>query len=412
MMVKYEIKKILCKTSNKIALLLLVLLLGVCCWLALDITYVNGNGVQESRLSAIHHIRSAKKEWAGVLDKEKLMLAVKYNNKINATPEAKSDELVQQEITYSRKQGFNDIRTLLNLSFSNGFREYNYYTMDNLSVDNLDNFYSNRIKLLSSWLYDEIGGGNNAYSEMEKAYLIKQYKSLSTPFYYDYSDGWVQLFEHSSTIIMIMMLILGYLVAGIFSSEFSYKSDSIFYSSYYGRDKAIRAKLAAGFEITTVIYWVMMLLYSAIVLGILGNDGANCCIQIHMSGWKSIYNITYWQEYLLTMLGGYIGSLFMCVMTMFISAKTRSTVLSVTVPFVLIFLPSFLGGIGSSNVQKILGLMPDNLLNINISLSVFNIYTIGGKVFGAVPILLVLYGLLTFVLFFITYRTYRVKQVL
>ena len=126
-----------------------------------------------------------------------------------------------------------------------------------------------------------------------------------------------------------------------FSGEFQLKANAVFYSSYYGRNKAVWAKVKAGAIIITAIYWAVMLLYTMLVLGILGVDGANCPIQSSMSGWKSIYNITNAQEYILIVLGGYLGCLFMQSLTMLVSAKTNSSVIAVIVPFILIFLPSF-----------------------------------------------------------------------
>ena len=102
---------------------------------------------------------------------------------------------------------------------------------------------------------------------------------MKTPLYYDYQAGWKNLFQYSPSIIMILTLVLGFLCAGIFSGEFQLKANAVFYSSYYGRNKAVWAKVKAGAIIITAIYWAVMLLYTMLVLGILGVDGANCPIQ-------------------------------------------------------------------------------------------------------------------------------------
>lgn len=78
------------------------------------------------------------------------------------------------------------------------------------------------------------GEAKDQFSESEKAFLMERYKSLETPLYYDYSHGWHQLFEYASTIVMITMLVLGYLVAGIFSNEFTWKSDAVFFQPCTG----------------------------------------------------------------------------------------------------------------------------------------------------------------------------------
>ena len=100
--------------------------------------------------------------------------------------------------------------------------------------------------------------------------------------------------------VMLTMLILGFLVTGIFSNEFSWKADTIFFIAVYGRNKAVAAKIKAGFTIVTAVYWAVML------------------------------------------------------------------------PFVLIFIPSFLGNIESPLVSRISGLLPDRLLQVSTAIIYFD----------------------------------------
>lgn len=322
-----------------------------------------------------------------------------------------SDEYLSKDYkennkAYAKKQGFSDIRSMLNMAFT-PFNEYDYYRADSLSVGKAGMLYERRIQNLTDWLEgDEV---NDNYSEAKKNFLISQYQELETPFYYEYADGWKALLEYAPSIIMLTVLVLGFLVSGIFSNEFQLKADSIFFSAKLGRDKAVASKIGAGFFIVTVIYWVTMLLYSAIVLITLGTDGAGCAIQTGMRGWKSFYNITFLQEYILTVIGGYLGSLFVLTVSMLVSAKFRSTVLAVTVPFMLLFIPSFLSGI--SGLSNILAILPDQLLQISDVISLFNLYEIGGKVIGAIPIIMVLYSALYCVLLPVLYRVYRKTEI-
>lgn len=404
----YELKKVFAKTSNRIALLLLLMILGVTCYFAMGVSWVDENGDTRRGPAAVAQLRAMQKEWAGYLDEETIRQVIRENQRINSMPEAKSDNLRDSEITYGRGQGIMEIRNLLNNSFANGFREYDYYRADSLTPEDAPDFYTNRIRLLQEWLTEE---AQDQFSEAEKEFLINRYNSLETPLYYDYVKGWTQLFEYSPTVVMITMLVLGYLVAGIFSNEFTWKSDAIFYASFYGRDRAVRAKLKAGFCLVTGIYFAAFVLYSGIVLAYLGADGWNMAVQVDRSGWKCFYHITMWQKYLLIAAGGYIGCLFISFLCMLVSARTRSAVAAVMLPFVLIFLPSFLANIYSPVVQKIIGLLPDQLLQTGTALSLFNLYPILGKILGAVPIMLVLYTLLTVVQWPLIYREYRHKQI-
>lgn len=106
-----------------------------------------------------------------------------------------------------------------------------------------------------------------------------------------------------------------------------------------------------------------------------------------------------------------MGCLFISFLSMLVSAKTRSSVLAVMVPVVLIFIPSFISNINSFVVSKIIALLPDQLLQIGNALNYFNLYLIGGKVVGGVPVIMILYTILTIAIIPILYQAYRHLQV-
>ena len=69
-MIRYELKKVFVKPGSRIALLLLALLLGVVCFFAMDVGYVNEQGKQETGIHAMRKLREVKKEWEGELTEE------------------------------------------------------------------------------------------------------------------------------------------------------------------------------------------------------------------------------------------------------------------------------------------------------------------------------------------------------
>lgn len=101
----------------------------------------------------------------------------------------------------------------------------------------------------------------------------------------------------------------------------------------------------------------------------------------------------------------------MSSLVMLVSAAVKSSLLAVAVPFILIFLPSFLGGVQGSVINKILGLLPDQLLQMNMALKYFNLYGFGGKIVGAVPMLIGVYLLFIIALLPAIYLSYKKQQV-
>lgn len=405
-MLLFELKKIFSKSSNKIVCLLLAITLGVICYFAVGyVTYVDKNGESSSGFVAAQTLRKEKNQWAGYITEDVLRKVIEENTLINKSKEYLSDDVRENNKAYSKKQGFSDIREMINRAFC-GFQEYNYYRADSVTKKDINSFYDRRTAILNEWLNAE--EQENYYSENEKQFLIEQYEKLKTPLYYEYADGWEALLEYAPSIIMLLMLIVSFLVSGIFADEIQLKADCIFFSTKLGRNKAVAAKLGAGLVVITLIYWITMLLYSGIVLTLLGYDGANCVIQSGFANWKSFYNITYLQDYLLTVFGGYLGNLFILTLSMLVSAKTRSKTLAVAIPFILLFIPSFLNGI--SVLSEVLGLLPDQLLQICTVIKMFNLYEIGGKIVGSVSILFTIYPILLFVLLPFIYGIYRKHQ--
>ena len=328
------------------------------------------------------------------------------NTVIINSEEYLSNDLKEQEKAYSKTQGYSDIREMINRAFCE-FQEYNYYRANSVTQEEIASFYDRRVLNLTEWLYSD--SQMNYYSEEEKQFLIAQYEELETPFYYEYADGWEALLEYSTTIIMLVVLVSGFFVSGIFSDEKQLKADSIFFSTVLGRNRAISAKIKAGFIVVTAIYWITMFLFSGIVLAVLGSGGGNCAIQNGFANWKSFYNITYLQAYLLTVLSGYLGNLFILFLSMCASAKTHSKALAVTIAFILLFIPSFLSGL--SILSEILGLLPDQLLQIPMAIKTFNLYQFGNKVVGAVPIIMIVYTVLFLFLLPVLYNVYRKTEV-
>lgn len=410
-MVRYEIKKVLGTTGSKVALILMAAVVLVNFWVAgLSVEWTNEQGEHETGFAAIKNLRQAKKAWAGPLDEEKLQAVIRENQRVNATPEAQSKDYHISNIAYGWKQGFADIRNLLNYAFAGGYRSYDYYVADRITTEQVKDFYPNRVKLLKDWLNDPTDGGYSRFNDAEKDFLIAQYESLETPMKYDFITGWENVCENSLTITMFCVVTLGYLIAGIFSNEFKWHSDSIFFSSLYGRNRAVWAKVKAGFLLVTLVYWISMLTYSLLTLCYLGFDGWDCPIQI--TRWKSMYNLTYGELYLLILLGGYLANLFISFLVMWVSAKTRTSLLAVTIPFVVVFLPTFLQDFENTKIiGTLLSFFPERLLSINYSVSYLELLSFGKTVVGTLPVLFLLYSILTVLLVPAMYRTYRHKQI-
>lgn len=110
------------------------------------------------------------------------------------------------------------------------------------------------------------------------------------------------------------------------------------------------------------------------------------------------------------MICGYIGNLFPTALTKFISAKTKSSVIAVTTPFVIMFIPSFLHGMANW-LDTVIAIVPVSLLKFYQHLGIFDLITIFENVFRVLDVCLPLYAVLTMVLVPVIYREFRRKQI-
>lgn len=409
MMLLFEIKKVLSKPLNKAALFILaaVLVTGILLTIR-DVQYVDAEGEVSTGVSAARHLQEEKNQWKGYLTEDVLKRVIQENTTVSTSSQAQSEDIQENNKAAARGQGFSDIRHMINLAFGE-IDNYDYYKIDNVSVDEVGSLYEQRIAGLKNYLNQE--DVTDTFSEEEKEWLINQYESLETPFYYEYTDGWKALLDsqYLPILMMLTVLVIGFLVSGIFSDEFTWKADSIFFSTRLGRGRAIRSKMGAGFLITTVLYWSVILLFSFFVLAVLGFGGGACAVQTGVSNWSSIYNITYFQDYVLSICGGYLGSLFIGILAMLFSAKTHSTVLAITIPFALTCIPPFVGRI--EMFAKIMNLFPDQLLFINKNLENFSLYHVGGQIIAGVAVMIPMYFILFCLIVPILFRVYSRTQI-
>lgn len=93
---------------------------------------------------------------------------------------------------------------------------------------------------------------------------------------------------------------------------------------------------------------------------------------------------------------------------MWVSAATNSSVLAAIVPWILIFIPSFVRDVPF--LDDVMALLPDRLLRVYESLRYFELFELFGKVINAIPLQFAIYIPVTLLLIPLIYQTYRNKQ--
>ncbi len=393
-MLWFELKKIWSKRMNQGAVLLLLVIVIAGSLLAVrDVKYYKEDGTSVSGIFAAGKLRREKNKWKGYVTEDVLKKVVEENKRAHDEADTADGALIKY-------QGLSDLREWINSGMVS--REYyDYYLCDGISPEDAATLYEKRVSLLKEEFAEQ------GYSKEEKEVLLRRYGEFEAPLYYSYADGWKAVLDsqYLPTLMIISIVIIGFLVSGVFSCEFQLGADSVFFSANYGRNRGVLAKVEVCFAVVTVIYWAVMLLFTGLVLGMLGVQGAGLMIQTDSLNWMCMYNITFAEEWLLTMFGGYVAHLCILLFAVFVSAKSRSAVAAVTIPFALSCAPMFLGRVPF--LTKAMNLFPDMLLRISTFLRDNLIYEIGGKGHGVYEILIPVYLLLALLLLPVMYAGYR-----
>ncbi|MBU3215793.1 ABC transporter permease [Clostridium estertheticum] len=419
---KYELKKIFCKRSAIISLIILAVYLGISIFSSVRATWADvadaaGNGI--SGIKAINLVKNEKMKWNGIVTEKFIGNIIKENHEINSdskyagisksgTHLSKSDtQLLNMQ--FYQKQGFMDIQDLITDSYCK-IHFYDSNIIDRLSVDDAGRFYSNRVNNLKELLASD---ESSRLTKNEKEYLINSAQNLTTPLKYSYADGWLNALEKSATVIFALSFVICILMAPIFSVEYQTGSDVILLTTEHGKKKGIIYKLFAGLLSTSLVYWITVCIVFGFIFMIFGFEGGNSQIQASSYGWKSFYHITNSEALLMVLLLGYVGCLFISSLAMFLSSKVKTSFATIILLGLIIMLPSTIDQflIVGSFWDKVLNMLPSQMLLGWRLLQTFTLYDFGGKVFTPYQILPVLYGIFISLLLPFAYRSFRKHQV-
>lgn len=412
MSLKYEIKKLIMNKSAIVSFIFLAIwLIGSIVFVINSTTWADEKSTQLiNGFDAIKSARQSKSQWNDLLTEDIIAKVINLNSSINNNKEYQNIDGGLSNSGYVQTQPYSDIRSIINNSYCD-FSTYDYYMIDSLVADDSSVFYSNRINSIKSWLEDNQEASR--LSEREKEFIIESAMSLKTPFYYSYMDGWNNVLNYITMILMVVILVVCIILAPIFSGEYQTGSDSIILSSKYGRSKVIKAKILSAYIITTVIYLICTILFCGIILFIYGIDGYNCPIQINDYNWKSFYHLTNIEAMAVILVIGYVGCLLMTSITIFISSILKTSFAAIIVSFLAIILPQM---INTSNfpvyIQKIFTLLPHQTTLGLVQLSYYDLFIIGNNVVTPIQLKPFLYLIVAGILLPFTIKGFKNHQVI
>lgn len=277
-----------------------------------------------------------------------------------------------------------------------------YSALTDLDVSDGTDFYQARQDKIEKILNDS----SKELSEAEKDYWRNLNSKVEEPFQYGYYEGW-EVIISAFELLMFAVLAVCIVIAPVFSGEYQAGTDAVLLSGKYGKTKLTTAKILAALFFGVLAFTLHVLLAFGLPLAAFGTDGWNLPLQIN--GTTVPYPLTFLEGTLINLGVIYLVLLAMIGVTLFLSARTKSPYLVLTVVVPVLFVPMFLSPNGTSGIYNLLVfLTPYQSLvpNFGSYLS----YQFGPVVLDAFAVRTVLYAGLALILLPLAGRGFRRHQ--
>lgn len=395
-MLKCELKRILTKRLNRVLITIGLALSMILSFLAATSNrFVTPQGYLETGITATRKLVKDKNRNKGLMTPQRISNLIAQDQKTFREYKDKNES----DKVYGRSlQQYLDVEQLVSYILT-GNEDYNPSVYLDVNPKKLLNIYKIRDQKIQKLIRQ------NGKTKEQRQYLKAQYAKISTPYDYEAPDSWDTLQLYVVTYSIILAVLMGVLASGIFAEEITLKADAVFFSSKYGRNKAIKSKIIAGLITSTGIYWIGMCLFTVISLSLMGTSGSHTLMSVLNS--YTIYNVTYGQAFYIMMFAGYVANLLATTISMLVSALMGSPNIAICIPFFLFCIMPFIGRIGGS--KGIFLLTPDQLNNFQEIIRDNHIYQIGGFVTNQISMILTIYVFVVIAILPCIYLVYKKK---
>lgn len=396
-MLKYELKRIFAKRLNRVLITIGFVLSVILSFLAATSNrFVTPQGHLVTGITATRKVVADKNRNKGLMTPQKISELIAQDQR---TFREYKDKDESDKVYGTSLQQYLDVEQLVSYILT-GNEDYDPSVYLDVNPKKLLNIYKIREAKIQKLIQQ------NGKTEEQRKYLKAQYDKISTPYQYEAPDSWDTLQLYVVTYSIILAVLMGVLVSGIFSEEITLKADAIFFSSKYGRNKAVKTKILAGLITSTGIYWTGMCIFTVISLALMGTSGSHTLMSMMNS--YTIYNVTYGQAFYIMMFAGYIANLLATTVSMLVSAVMGSPNIAICIPFFLFCIMPFAGRLGGA--KGIFLLTPDQLNNFQEIMKVNHIYQIGGFVTNQLTMILMIYVVINITLIPLIYFIYKKRS--
>lgn len=239
---------------------------------------------------------------------------------------------------------------------------------------------------------------NYGFTDRQLEIVSGKMKRIETPFLYKYCEGWIFLNRFVSKTLYLFLIMLSFILCDVYGKNNGKGIDQIILYTKESRRRLIGYKNLSAIAVTTILYAsyiVILLLYTAVVCTLHGWDASS------IFGIATFYySLNMLEITLICILMGYIASLVVTYLILFLSSLTKSgyMVLVLMLPFLYIINKYSMAIF--EPFKSIMPYMPQNFVNRSISLYTVRFigdivlpYAAVGSLLGLIYIILLRIGI-------------------
>ena len=246
-------------------------------------------------------------------------------------------------------------------------------------------------------------------TEKEMDYWEEKDKQIETPFTYEYTESWSNLWNYMYTINFMILLMLAICLSNVFSVEYLRKTDAIILCSQYGKKHLYLAKVLAGISFGVIIAILFFGITAISSICVYGADGFSAALQIAFS--LSSWNISVGESVLVLLFVLLIISVLYSVAIVILSEILKNSVAVMAIPVGIMILTMMIDIPYQFRIaSQIYDLLPTNLLTV-WELWDDRLVSVFGKYLTNFQIAPILYLIIIIVLFFVGKRVYLKHQI-
>lgn len=387
-LVYYEMKKIWRRKSTGIVFLLMLL-----CIIAINFVFVSEQGCYGEDCTSLHGLdaisekRNIEHALAGPLDPQRLQMTFQSYIENYVNQEYESNAAYLQSYV-KNVQPYREILDLIRGVCTPN--TYDLSALDALSSEQAGAFYETRQNNIRAIL------DSGSYTAAEKEKILEMDSQISVPFAFDYTKGWETLLTRVfSLLFMLIALATCIIISSVFSYEYQVGTDAIMLPAKRGRGATVRAKILAGWIVTSIVYVVTVLIGAGIIAAAFGVLGWNCDFQI--LSLNSFYDVQIWQVVLYGIGINYIVILSVMTFTMLLSSICKTTFTTVIISTLCTVAPMFFPTSQNAIISRLVALLPAKAMMTYSVFSSYDVYSIGKLVITLpymIPLVAVVLGIL------------------